>query len=480
MNIDYLRDKKVAVLGLSVEGLATAKFLLDKGIPLTLLDKKELVELGEEALRIAGYRGVKTKLGKGYLGGLGDFEVIFRTPGFPLWEPHLQAARKSGVVVTSQTKLFFDLCPCPIIGVTGTKGKGTTAALIYEMLKAAGKGVYLGGNIGQPPLAFLEKLAVNSLAVLELSSFQLEDMTVSPRVAVVLMVTSEHLASAAPDSPNYHRNREEYWEAKKNIVRYQKPDDYAVINFDCEISRLFGGETKAQSYYFGRLGLGPRGTYVKDGAVVFRQEGRQEKVCSVEEIFLRGRHNWENVCAAVTVAKILGVSLAEMRGVIKTFKGLAHRLELVAEVGGVKYYDDSFSTTPETAVAAIGAFNEPLVIILGGSEKNSDYTKLGRVVSRAKNLKAVLLIGQTAGRIRQAVREAGGFPRGCAVAEDLGSMKEVVAGVQKFAAAGDVVLLSPACASFDMFKNYKDRGEQFKEEVSRLIENTLRLDSPSS
>lgn len=468
MDIDYLRNKRVAVLGLSVEGISTAKFLLGKSVPLTLLDKKELDDLGEEAIKLSGYQEVKTRFGEDYLEGLEDFDVIFRTPGFPLWHSVLQKAKEKGTIITSQTKLFFDLCPCPIIGLTGTKGKGTTAALIYEMLKASGRNVYLGGNIGRPPLDFLERLDKNSLAVLELSSFQLEDLEKSPHVAVVLMITSEHLASAAPDSPNFHRTMGEYIGAKENIVRHQGRGDLVVVNADFENSRKLALGVKSEVFYFSTKNTSDRGAFLEGENLVIGFGHGWEVICRRAEVFLRGEHNLQNVLAASLVARLMDVDRAKVREVARTFKGLEHRLEFVREVDGVKYYDDSFSTTPETAMAALHSFAEPLIMILGGSEKNSDYILLGQELHRCPNLKAVILVGVTAGRIEEAVRVAGGFADRVRVVRGLKDMGGIVKAAAAAAAPGDVVLLSPACASFDMFKNYKDRGEQFKKRVSDL------------
>ncbi len=348
-----------------------------------------------------------------------------------------------------------------MIGVTGTKGKGTTATLISLMLKKSGRDVYLGGNIGTPPLDFLDKLNPSSFAVLELSSFQLEDLKVSPKIAVVLLITADHLVSQSSESPNYHKTVKEYVTAKKKLVQFQTISDTAVISADWETSLAMEKETAAEAYFFSRQREVKRGTFVQDKTIIFVEQGRKEDIISVSELLLRGEHNWENVCAAVTVAKLCKVENTAISSVLRTFRGLANRLEFVASAGGVNYYNDSFSTTPETAVASQRAFSEPLIIILGGSEKGSDYTELGRELHEAKNLKAVILIGNTAGKIESAVVRAGGFPPKIEVIKNLPDMPSIVSAAAKISAPGDVVLLSPACASFDMFKNYKERGNQF-------------------
>lgn len=462
-----LRDKKVAVLGLSVEGISTVKFLAKNGAIVTACDHKGGAELGNNFNDLIGMGIKDLRVGDRYLENLQQFEMVFRTPGMPLNTPQLVEAKKDGVTISSQTKLFFDLCPCPIIGVTGTKGKGTTATLIYEILKKSGYDVYLGGNIGLSPLDFLEKLTADSHVVLELSSFQLEDLEKSPQIAVVLMVTSEHLASQAPDSPNYHKSLANYIKAKERVVRYQREGDWAVVNYDYQNSRKMAKITKAQTYFFSSRVELKQGVYVKFGKIIFRKE-KFEEVCAVSDIFIRGEHNWENVCAAVCVGKILGIENKTIREAVAGFKGLEHRLEFVREIGGVNYYNDSFSTTPETAIAALRSFTRPLIIILGGSEKGSNYLKLGRVVGQMENLKAVFLIGNTAGQIEAAVKTGGGFKDGVKVIRGFGSMQPIVKTAASLAQKGDTVLLSPGCASFDMFKNYKVRGEQFKKDVLSL------------
>jgi UDP-N-acetylmuramoylalanine--D-glutamate ligase len=327
------------------------------------------------------------------------------------------------------------------------------------MIKASGKDVYLGGNIGNPPLTFLESLTEDSSVVLELSSFQLQDSTKSPHIAVVLMITSEHL--------DYHATTEEYVNAKRNILRFQTNHDYSVINRDYPASNESDIHTEGKVYFVSReREVAEEGCFVKDNAVWIRQYGKDEKIIETSEIALLGKHNWENVCAAVMAAKLAGVSSEAMVTVLKTFTGLEHRLELVAEINGVKYYDDSFSTTPETAIAAIESFSEPEILILGGSSKGSDFTELGSVISKRTNIKAIIGIGEEWERIKLAINN---YELRIPLIENVKSMKQVLIEVQDIVEPGDVVLLSPACASFDMFTSYKDRGEQFQAEVRKLL-----------
>ncbi|MBI2031671.1 MAG: UDP-N-acetylmuramoyl-L-alanine--D-glutamate ligase [Candidatus Levybacteria bacterium] len=478
------KGKKIAVIGAGIEGLASEKFFKSHGAEVTVLDQKH---------------------GKEYLDNLEKFDLVIRSPGVKLDLLNHLAKNK----ITSQTKLFFDLCPCPIIGVTGTKGKGTTASLIYEMLKKQGFDAYLGGNIGQAPLDFLEKLKKDSIAVLELSSFQLQDLTKSPsfakasagkpHIAVVLMVTSEHL--------DYHKDTYEYVDAKRNILRFQAQSDYAILNKDYPASNESDIHTEGQVLKVSRETEVEEGCFVKDGKIwirigaevargpvpkflpasarlddakpqrlrtvgipSFRATPRSIEITSTKEILLPGEHNWENVCAAVMAAWLSGVSKANIVKVLKNFKGLQHRLELVRELNGVKYYDDSFSTTPETAIAAIQAFKNPEILILGGSGKGSDFTELGQVISNAKSIKAIIGIGEEWKRIKsQITNPKSQINSKIQIIEGCKNMKEIVREASQIAKPGDIVLLSPACASFGMFKNYKDRGEQFKKEVEKFL-----------
>ncbi len=467
--------KKIAVIGSGVEGLSSEKFLKKHGALVTVLDKNPSFAKASEG-----------RHGEDYLEGLDKYDLVVRSPGVKLefLKDALKKSARGGSgskgkspEITSQTKLFFDLCPCPIIGVTGTKGKGTTSSLIYEMLKKQshsathfakatrvkkasrdkGFNAYLGGNIGVPPFKFLDKLNAQSIVVLELSSFQLLDLTKSPHIAVLLMVTSEHL--------DYHKTTEEYINAKRNILRFQASNDYAILNRDYSASNESDIHTNAKVFYVSTERDGYDGCFIKDNAVILSQNGKEEKVINSSEVLLPGKHNLENVCAAVMAATLSGVSKENIVSILKTFKGLEHRLELVAEINGVKYYDDSFSTTPETAIAAINAFKNPEILILGGSSKKSNFEELGKVISEASNIKAIIGIGIEWERIKAQFRiQNSEF----IIIEGADSMEKIVTAASRIAVSGDVVLLSPACASFDMFRNYKDRGEQFKAEVRKL------------
>lgn len=461
--------KKIAVLGLSTEGLASVKYLLTKGASLTIYDQKTEKDYSSDLLNFLKIKKINLILGNKYLQSLTNNDLIVRTPGFPLWNREIQKACDAGVEITSQTKIFFDLCPGKIIGVTGTKGKGTTATLIYKLIRISNKDVFLGGNIGTPPLSFLEKVKKTSWVVLELSSFQLADLDKSPHVAVILNITSDHLYSASVDSPNYHLSHEEYLRAKKNIVCHQKQSDYVIINRDYDSSCSFREYTPAKKWLFSKEKVVSFGSFVKNKKIYLAYGTRPYFICNISAVKLRGVHNLENITAAITAAHLAGVKIHKMKKALSTFKGLEHRLELVRIHQGIKFYNDSFSTTPETTIAALRSFGEPIILICGGSEKGSDYSQLGMEILMG-NVKKIILIGQTAPKIKQLIYKAAksrkrSIPK---IIDGFKTMTEIVKQAYSAASAGDVVLLSPACASFDMFKNYKERGLLFKQAVKNL------------
>lgn len=456
------KGKSVAILGLSVEGLDSVKFFHDEGARIWCCDRRTKKELGTTYTDLAKVSD-GFQLGENYLHGLDRFDVIVRTPGMSLRFPELRALEKSGKEITSSTKLFFSLCPAPIIGVTGTKGKGTTSTLIAEMLKADGKKVWVGGNVGVALLSQVRNIKPSDHVVLELSSFQLEDLKMSPHIAVVLRTTQEHLVNQDTLASNFHESRETYIEAKKSIVRYQTKDDVAILNADDPTSSSFAQETSAQVLYFSRTDRSVA-AYVENHTVFLMTHGRTEKICSASDVKLRGEHNLDNIAAASLAAFSAGASVAAIRKAAKSFEGLEHRLETVRTVDGVLYVNDSFSTVPETAIAALESFTEPIILIAGGSEKGSDFTELGKSISLL-NVTTLIAIGKMTDRIVIAAKNAGYTGK---ILTGLHSMHDIVTTASHEAASGDVVLLSPACASFDMFTNYKERGKQFKHEVSLL------------
>jgi len=447
-----LKDKKVGVLGLGEENVHLVKFLVKNGAKVVICDKKEKGELGEYYQKIKDLP-VQFRLGPHYLDHLEDFEIVFRTPGLPYLHGKIRQAIRAGVEISSQTKLFFECSPSPIIGVTGTKGKGTTTALIGEILKQDNKSCYIGGNIGNPPIGFIDKLRADDIVVLELSSFQLHDLKKSPHIAVVLDIKVDHL--------DYHKNEKEYIEAKKNIVRYQGKNDFAVINADYLTGFEFAALTLGEVYYFSRRKSVDQGAYVNsDKKIILRSAlGNDIEIIAADKVQLKGEHNLENISAAATAAYLAGAKINAIFEGIAQFKGLEHRLEFVKVINGVKFYNDSFSTTPDTTMAAINAFSEPVILLIGGSEKNADYRKLSQVISNSP-VKAIIAIGLTASRILSGIKKVK-----IETFAAIKTMSEAIRIAQELARPGDVILLSPASASFDRYKNYKERGSIFKQIV---------------
>lgn len=453
--LENLKNQKVAVLGLGEENVALVKFLTQQDIKLTICDKKSREELGEY------YKQIKDKalpihfqLGQDYLENLEDFDIIFRTPGLPYLNSKIQKAKNNGVIISSEMKLFFDLCPCPIVGVTGTKGKGTASSLIYEILKNKSK-IYLAGNIGTAPISFLDQIKSDDIVVLELSSFQLQDMDNSPHIAVVLDIKVDHL--------DYHQSRQEYIESKINIVKFQTKNDLAVINADYLTSFEFGVQTPAKTYWFSRRKSIDEGCFVENNEIILRTSDEDLLICKTSEVILKGEHNLENICAAVLASYLAGADLESIKAVVKSFKGLEHRLEFVRNFKEINFYNDSFSTTPDTTIAAINSFKSPIILLVGGSEKKSDFKELGQVIKNS-TVKAIISIGQTAPKIIDAI----GKDHSIEIVDTIKSMEEAVNFAFEIGQKDDVVILSPASASFDRYKNYKERGETFKKIILDL------------
>ncbi|MFA5359584.1 MAG: UDP-N-acetylmuramoyl-L-alanine--D-glutamate ligase [Patescibacteria group bacterium] len=438
MNIKDLQNKKIAILGLGLENLALVKYLLKHKIKceITVCDARENIEekiKGTGSRVKPGMTKIFWQLGKGYNKNLEKFDILFRAPGWSLDCPGIKMAKKKGVKISSPMQLFFKLSPTKnIIGVTGTKGKGTTSSLIYKILETSGKRVWLGGNIGVAPFEFIDKIKKNDWVVLELSSFQLEDMEVSPHISVITNFYSEHLAPADPNNPNYHKTLKDYRDAKINIAKWQSKKDYFILN-----SKLKNIKANSRKVYFKKSELTSK---------------------------LIGEHNKENIAAAVEVAKIIGIKFETIKKAVANFKGLEHRLEFVREIKGIKYYDDSFATTPEAAIIALKSFNQPVVILLGGADKGSDFKQLAKEVK--KRCKFVVLInGKATPRIKKQLLKFGYENNRMKLVNNI---EDVIKIAKAKAAAGDVILLSTACASFGMFKNYKERGNLFKKQVKSL------------
>jgi UDP-N-acetylmuramoylalanine--D-glutamate ligase len=433
---------KIAILGYGNQGQAAYDYW-HTGHEVTICDKNAALQLPPDA---------RTKLGDNYLHDLDQFDLLVRSP---IIHPQAIAAANTPAIldkVTTVTNEFLKVCPTKhIIGVTGTKGKGTTSTLITKMLEAAGKRVHLGGNIGTPPLDLLKNsIQSDDWVVLELANFQLIDLTRSPPIAVCLMVAPEHL--------DWHSNEEEYFQAKAQLFRHQREDDAAIFYAANETSKRIAGTSPGRKIPY----LAAPGAFIQDKKVMIGDQ----VICAVNELKLPGRHNWQNVCAAVTAVWQVTQNITALRAVLTSFSGLPYRIELRRELNNIRYYNDSFASGPPATIAAIEAIPGQQVVIIGGFDRQLDLSEFTKDLVRLdKHLRKVLLIGAAAGRTAAEFQKHGftNFIRSSAA-----GMPAIVAEAAELAQAGDAVVLSPAFASFDMFKNFEDRGQQFNAAVEKL------------
>ncbi len=446
---EKFKGKRVAVLGFGVSNTPLVRLLLSVGAAVTVCDKRERCEFDSAVLE--EFSAAEMRLGADYLKGL-DHDVIFRTPGMRPDLPEIAEAVEHGAVLTSEMEEFFALCPCPIIGVTGSDGKTTTTTIIHEFLKAEGKTCYVGGNIGTPLLDRAGEMKQDHIVVLELSSFQLMTMKASPEIAVVTNIAPNHL--------DVHTSMEEYTEAKTNLYR-NREDGRVVLNLDNEITRRLGKELPSRAVFFSRRE--DAHVCMKDGAIL-RGETR---VLEVSDIRIPGMHNVENYMAAIAATEGL-VSDETIRRVAREFSGVRHRMELVRELGGVKYYNDSIASSPTRTIAGLRAFAQKVILIAGGKDKGVPFTELGEAA--LKHCKAVVLNGPTMSAIYESIVSAHGYDAERLPVYCCQSFEEAVACAHQIAKSGDIVTLSPACTSFDRFKNFAERGDYFRTLVGEFTE----------
>ncbi len=456
--LESLKGKKIAVIGIGVSNTPLIRLLLKNGCSVTACDKTVREKFGALADELESL-GAELRLGDDYLERL-DHEVIFRTPGLRPDVPQLRAAREKGALITSEMEAFFEVCPCRIAAVTGSDGKTTTTTIISELLKAAGKRVHVGGNIGSPLFPAADEIAEEDWAVLELSSFQLMTMEKSPHIAVITNISPNHL--------DYHASMEEYTEAKKNIFLHQSKEDTVVLNADNDITNSFVPLAKGKALLFSRR-ITPENGFFYDGRSIFCSDnGSLTEIVKSDDIKLPGLHNIENYMAAfAAVGSIAGFDAC--RKVAMQFGGVEHRIELVRELRGVRYYNDSIASSPSRTIAGLRAFRDKVILIAGGKDKNISYDEIGPEI--VSHVKVLVLTGDeksTVGKIREAVTGAPGYsennPR-ILIREDF---EAAVRTASSAAEPGDAVILSPASTSFDKFKNFAERGEVFKKIVNSL------------
>ena len=455
--LSSMQGKTIAVVGVGVSNTPLIRLLLDAGISVTACDKRT-AEDGEFAATIQELEqlGASMQLGEHYLEGLSQ-DVIFRSPGIRPDIPEFIAAQAAGSVLTSEMEVFFEVCPCKIIAVTGSDGKTTTTTLIAEMLKNADYAVHVGGNIGRPLLADVPQIKKEDIAVLELSSFQLMTLRQSPQIAVVTNLSPNHL--------DIHTSMEEYREAKENIFLYQNEADMLVLNDENDETRAMMDKAKAEVFPFCRQGTLEKGVFVENGKICIAEQGERRELFPAEEILIPGVHNVENYLAAIAVVKDL-MPVSIMRHTAKTFPGVEHRIELVRTLKGVRYYNDSIASSPTRTIAGLRAFPEKVILIAGGYDKKIPFEELGEEI--CQRVKSVILVGHTAEKIRESIVNAKAYQERKPDIMIAGTLAEAVSAAAKQAKSGDVVTLSPACASFDQFPNFAARGKAFKEFVHAL------------
>lgn len=453
---EEIKGKRVAFCGVGVSNTPLVEMFLKKGACVSVCDKRTKEQLGELGDSLEAM-SVHLRLGADYLKDL-DVDIIFRTPGMRYYLPELNQARAKGIAVTSEMEVFFDLCPCKIFAVTGSDGKTTTTTILSEMLKKEGKTVHLGGNIGKALLPLIEEIAPEDYAVVELSSFQLISMRKSPDVAVVTNVAPNHL--------DMHKDMQEYVDAKRNIFLHQGAFSRTVLNFDNDITKAMEKDVRGEPLFFSRRSGVENGAYLdENGSLVMRYHDTLTKVMHRDDIKICGDHNIENYLAAISA--LWGyVTPENMRWVAEHFGGVEHRIEFVRELDGVRWYNDSIATNPTRTIAGLKSFRQKVVLIAGGYDKKIPFTPLAPVIN--EKVKCLILMGDTADKLEEAVKEDENYSPERLPVLRADSMEEAVSLAKKAAEKGDIVSLSPACASFDKYRNFELRGRHFKALVNQL------------
>lgn len=451
-----IKGKRVAVIGLGVSNIPLIDYLHNLMAKVTVFDERDISKLDEKTVnKIEGY-GFELVTGKNALHFLRGYNIIFRSPSCLPTTLQLVSEQKRGAIVTSEIEMLMNTCPCKIIGVTGSDGKTTTTTLIYEILKKKGYNCHLGGNLGIPLFTKVREFNENDIVVLELSSFQLMGMEVSPDIAVITNISPNHL--------DKHKSYEEYIEAKKTIFNYQDKNGIVVLNYDNDITREFKNEAEGKVIYFSSKEKLEDGIIYDDGMIKSCEDGVRKHLLNVKNVHLRGVHNYENICAAIAATSSLVDSKTQVEA-IEEFKGVEHRLEFVREINGIKWYNDSIGTSPTRTSAGLNSFDEKIVLIAGGYDKNLDYEPLAKPI--LEKVSKLVLFGNTTTKIYDAVIKelSKKDPTAVFPIYKHKTLEQVVNRAYKIAEPGEVVLFSPASASFDMFKNFEERGEKFKELV---------------
>ena len=454
---EYVKQKKLAIIGLGVSNIPLLDYFHDLGAKVTVFDSRQMEDIPKDVMdKITNYT-MEFSFGKNNLSKLHGFDIIFRSPSCMPNIPEINKEKENGAIVTSEIEMLMEMCPGTVIGVTGSDGKTTTTTLIYEMISKKGYNCYLGGNIGTPLFTKLKQMRPEDIIVLELSSFQLMEMKISPHIAVITNITPNHL--------NIHSSYEEYIDAKKNIYKNQNEKDIVVLNYDNEITRNCAKDAKGKVIYFSSKEKLDNGVILDDDVIKECENKIRKHLIKTKEINLRGIHNYENICAAICATKTLVDNNAQIN-TIKEFKGVEHRLELVRQIDDVKWYNDSIGTSPTRTIAGLKSFNEEIILIAGGYDKHLDYTPIAKPI--LEKVKTLILMGQTSEKIYNAVKEEERVQKKQIDIYKCENLAQTVQIAKKVAKKGQIVLFSPASASFDLFKDFADRGNQFKKLVNNL------------
>lgn len=453
-------DQRVTIIGLAREGTALAQFLVEQGATVTASDLRSAEALADSLVALEGLP-IRFVLGS-HPEHILEVDTLFVSPGVPLEAPIVAEARRRGVPISSETQLFTRLCPAPIVGITGSSGKTTTTALVGEMMKVSGFRTWVGGNIGQPLIGYLSQIEPGDRVVMELSSFQLEIMRWSPPIAAILNITPNHL--------DRHLSMEAYIAAKENILRYQGASDVAVLGYDNPVTRDLAERCRGRVLFFSQHHPVVEGACLWDERIIVRLTGQEWDVCATDDIRLLGGHNVDNVLAACALAAAAGAGAEALASAVTSFTGVAHRLELVRELNGVRYYNDSIATTPERTVAALRSFDAPIILLAGGRDKHLPWQEMAELTLR--RVRHLVLFGEAAPIIERAVTQSRkDLPPSATTMEGVQrvtTLEEAMTVAARLARPGDVVLLAPGGTSFDAFRDFAERGERFRKLVEAL------------
>ena len=451
-----IKNKKVAIIGLGVSNKPLIEYLYNLGCEITVFDKREEEKIDKDILDIISNLNIERSIGDGYLSKLNGFQYIFRSPSARPDLPEFEEEIKRGAILTSEIEMLIELAPCKVIGITGSDGKTTTTTLVYEILKQK-YNCYLGGNIGTPLFTKIDEMNEDDIIILELSSFQLMTMRKSPNISVITNITPNHL--------DIHKSYQEYIDAKENIFKYQNEDDLVVLNYDNDLTRECAKKTPGRYRYFSRLTKLSNGVIYDDETIKICEDDLRRHVIQSKDILIRGDHNRENIAAAVAATMDL-VDVETQYDAISKFTGVEHRLEFVREINGIKWYNDSIASSPNRTIAGLNSYDEKIVLLAGGRDKNLDYEPIAKPI--IDNVSKLILMGETAEKINGVVNEELKIENKELPIYRVKTVEEAVKKAYEIAEKGEIVLFSPASTSFDMFKNFMERGKKFKEEVNKL------------